>query len=76
MNDDTGTQRVVGRLESDVNTLKDDVKELKAEQREQTQMLRTLTNAHERQKGGMAMLLSAATAAGAIAGMIIAWFKH
>lgn len=58
---DTSTERIVGRLEADVETLKDDVAELKVEQKEQTKMLRQLTAHHNRRKGAQAAIVALAS---------------
>lgn len=57
----TSTERVVGRLEADVETLKEDVAELKVEQKEQTKMLRQLTAHHNRRKGVQATVMTLAS---------------
>lgn len=58
---DPSTERVVGRLEADVETLKDDVAEIKADQKEQTKMLRQLVAHHERRKGARAVIVTLAS---------------
>jgi uncharacterized protein (UPF0335 family) len=73
--DSTATERVVGRLESDVNTLKEDVKDLRAESKEQTTMLRTLTAHMERQKGSWKILTVEGSILAVLLTLLVEWFK-
>lgn len=57
----TSTERTVGRLEADVETLKDDVAEIKSDQKEQTKMLRQLIAHDNRRKGIRAAVMTFAS---------------
>lgn len=71
---DTGSYKV-GALESTVKSLQEDVTEIKADQKAQNGKLDLLIAEMNTRKGGMTVLISAATAAGAIAGLVIEWLK-
>lgn len=71
---DTGSYKV-GALEATVRALQDDVTDIKTDQKGQNVKLDLLIAEMNTRKGGMAVLLAAATAAGAIAGLVIEWLK-
>lgn len=49
----TSTERIVGRLEADVNTLKDDVADIKADQKAQNSKLDQLLEFHHERRGAI-----------------------
>lgn len=71
---DTGSYKV-GALESTVKALQEDVTEIKADQKAQNAKLDLLIGEMNTRKGGVAVLVGAATAAGTIAALVIEWFK-
>lgn len=75
MSDEMDPMYKLGALESTVVALQKDMTELTVEQKKQTEMLQRLTAHMERQKGGLGVLIGAATVAGAIATLVVEWVK-